>query len=321
MKQFLKLVTLGLALAIGTVAHAAYPEKPIRLIVPWAAGGSSDAIARAVAQRMSETLGQPVVVDNRAGASGQIGTDAAAKAAPDGYTIAIVELPHAIAPALFHKLPYDLLRDFAPITRVGTSPLVLFVPSARYKNGEIKEFLQNARAKGGPVSLAHSGAGSVSHLTAELLGSRNRIKVLTVPYKGSAPALIDVAAGTVEGHFSTLASGSPLLSAGKVSALMVAGDARIAALPGVPTAREAGIEGIQVDQWWGLVAPATTPIPVLEKLRQEAAAAMAHPAVRERLNALAVDLKASSRDEFRSFMRTEVERWGVVVRDANVKLD
>lgn len=320
MKQYLKLAALGLALAIGTVAHAAFPDKPVRLIVPWAAGGSSDAIARAVAQRMSETMGQSVIVDNKAGASGQIGTDAAAKAAPDGYTIAIVELPHAIAPALFHKLPYDLLRDFAPITMVGTSPLVLFVPSARYKNGEIKEFLQSARAKGGPVSLAHSGAGSVSHLTAELLG-KNGIKVLTVPYKGSAPALIDVAAGTVEGHFSTLASGSPLLSAGKISALMVAGDSRIAALPGVPTAREAGVNGIQVDQWWGLVAPATTPIPVLEKLRQEAAAAMAHPAVRERLNALAVDLKASSRDEFRSFMRTEVERWGTVVREANVKVD
>ncbi|MDF2463147.1 MAG: putative BUG-like extracytoplasmic solute binding receptor,TTT family [Ramlibacter sp.] len=321
MKQFLKLAAVGLALAFGPVAHAAYPDKPIRLIVPWAAGGSSDAIARAVAQRMSETMGQSVIVDNRAGASGQIGTDAAAKSAPDGYTIAIVELPHAIAPALFHKLPYDLLRDFAPITMVGTSPLVLFVASTNYKNGEIKEFLKNTRAKDGPVSLAHSGAGSVSHLTAELLGSKNRMKVLTIPYKGSAPALIDVAAGTVEGHFSTLASGSPLLSAGKVSALMVAGDSRIAALPGVPTAREAGIEGIQVDQWWGLVAPATTPIPILEKLRQEAAAAMAHAAVRERLNALAVDLKPSSRDEFRSFMRAEVQRWGAVVREANVQLD
>ena len=321
MKQFLKLAAVGLAIAFGTVAHAAYPDKPIRLIVPWAAGGSSDAIARAVAQRMSETMGQSVIVDNRAGASGQIGTDAAAKSAPDGYTIAIVELPHAIAPALFHKMPYDLLRDFAPITMVGTSPLVLFVASSSYKNGEIKEFLKNARAKSGPVSLAHSGAGSVSHLTGELLGSRNRMKVLTIPYKGSAPALIDVAAGTVDGHFSTLASGSPLLSAGKISALMVAGDSRIAALPGVPTAREAGIEGIQVDQWWGLVAPATTPIPILEKLRQEASAAMGHAAVRERLNALAVDLKPSTRDEFRSFMRAEVQRWGTVVREANVQLD
>lgn len=321
MKQFLKLAAIGLAISFGTVAHAAYPDKPIRLIVPWAAGGSTDAIARALAQRMSETMGQSVIVDNRAGASGQIGTDAAAKSAPDGYTIGIVELPHAIAPALFQKLPYDILRDFAPITTVGTSPLVLFAASTSYKNGEIKEFLKNARAKGGPVSLAHSGAGSVSHLTAELLGSRNRMKVLTIPYKGSAPALIDVAAGTVEGHFSTLASGSPLLSAGKISALMVAGDSRIAALPGVPTAREAGIEGIQVDQWWGLVAPATTPIPILERLRQEAGAAMAHPAVRERLNALAVDLKASSREEFRSFLRAEVQRWGVVVREANVQLD
>lgn len=322
MKQFLKFAALGLSIAFGTVAQAAYPDKPIRLIVPWAAGGSSDAIARALAQRMSETMGQAVIVDNKAGASGQIGTDAAAKSSPDGYTIAIVELPHAIAPALLQKLPYDLLRDFAPISMVGTSPLVLFAASTSYKNGEIKAFLGKARAKGSPpVSLAHSGAGSVSHLTAELLGSKNRLKVLTVPYKGSAPALIDVAAGTVDGHFSTLASGNPLLSAGKLSALMVAGDSRIAALPGVPTAREAGVEGIQVDQWWGLVAPATTPVLILEKLRQEAAAAMAHPAVRERLNALAVDLKPSSREEFRSFMRAEVQRWGAVVREAKIQLD
>ncbi len=319
--NLLKSVTLGIALALGTVAHAAYPDKPIRLIVPWAAGGSTDAIARAVGQRLSETMGQPVIVDNKAGASGQIGTDAAAKAPPDGYTIAIVELPHAIAPALFHKLPYDLLRDFSPITLVGTSPLILFVSSRNYKTGEIRGFVENARAKGAPIALAHSGAGSVSHLAAELLGSRNRMKVLAIPYKGSAPALIDVAGGTVDGHFSTLASGSPLLSAGKISALMIAGNSRLAALQGVPTARESGIEGVEVDQWWGLVAPATTPIPILERLRQEVAAALAHPAVRDRLNALAIDLKDSSRDEFRAFMRAEVQRWGTVVREANVQLD
>lgn len=319
--NLLKSVTLSLTLALGAVAHAAYPDKPIRLIVPWAAGGSTDAIARAVAQRLSETMGQPVIVDNKAGASGQIGTDAAAKAAPDGHTIAIVELPHAIAPALFSKLPYDLLRDFSPITLVGTSPLILFVSSRDYKNGDIGGFMEKTRARGEPIALAHSGAGSVSHLAAELLGSRNRMKVLAIPYKGSAPALIDVAAGTVDGHFSTLASGNPLLSAGKISALMVAGQSRLAALPGVPTARESRIEGVQVDQWWGLVAPATTPVPVLERLRQEVAAALAHPAVRDRLSALAIDLKDSSRDEFGAFLRAEVQRWGTVVREANVKLD
>lgn len=319
--NILKSITLALALTLGAAAHAAYPDKPIRLIVPWAAGGSTDAIARAVAQRMSETMGQSVFVDNKAGASGQIGTDTAAKAAPDGYTISIVELPHAIAPALFQKLPYDLLTDFAPITMVGTSPLVLFVPSAAYKNGDMKAFMKAARAKGGSVALAHSGAGSVSHLAAVQLGAKNHIKVLTIPYKGSAPALIDVSAGIVEGHFSTLASGNPLLSAGKLSALMVAGNTRIAALPDVPTASESGIEGVQVNQWWGLVAPATTPIPILERLRQEVAAALVHPVVRDRLNALAVDLQASSRDEFREFLRAEVQRWGTVVRDANVKLD
>jgi len=319
--NLLQSLTLGLALVLGTVAHAAYPDKPIRLIVPWAPGGSTDAIARALAQRLGETMGQTVIVDNKAGASGQIGTDAAAKAAPDGYTIAIVELPHAIAPALFQKLPYDLLRDFSPITMIGTSPLVLFVSSRNYKNGEIGSFVADARAKGTPIALAHSGAGSVSHLAAELFGSRNRMKVLAVPYKGSAPALIDVAAGTVDGHFSTLASGKPLLSAGKISALVVAGHSRLPALPGVPTARESRIEGVQVAQWWGLVAPATTPIAILERLREEVAAALAHSTVRDRLNALAIDLKDSSRDEFRAFLRAEVQRWGTVVREANVQLD
>jgi len=317
MKQFLKLATAVLAIACGTLAQAAYPDKPIRLIVPWAPGGSTDAIARAVAQRMSETMGQPVIVDNKAGASGQSGTDAAAKAHPDGYTIAIIELPHAIAPALFQKLPYDLLQDFAPITLIGTSPMVLFAPSSGYRNGEVGEFMKNARARG--VSLAHSGSGSVSHLSAELLAARNRVKVMTIPYKGSAPALIDVAAATVEGHFSTLASGASLLGAGKISALMVAGKSRIAALPNVPTATESGVQGVQIDQWWGLVAPATTPIPVLEKLRIEVGAALAHSSVRERLNSLAIDLQGSTRDGFRSFMRAEVQRWEAVVRDSNVQ--
>jgi tripartite-type tricarboxylate transporter receptor subunit TctC len=321
MKHFLRGATAGLALALCLAAHAAYPDKPIRLIVPWAPGGSTDAIARAVAQRMSETLGQSVVVDNKSGASGQIGTDAAAKAAPDGYTIAIVELPHAIAPAVFAKLPYDLLRDFTPVTLLGTSPLVLFVGNAGHKTGDIKGFLKDAKARGVPVAMAHSGSGSVSHLAGELLAARSGIKVMPVPYRGSAPALTDVAGGLVSGHFATLASGSSLLSAGRLSALMVASHTRVRALPGVPTAREAGLDGMQIDQWWALVAPATTPVPVVERLRSEAAAALAHPAVRDRLDSLAIELKPSSRDELRAFMRSEVQRWGAIARAAGAKAD
>ena len=312
------LVASTLALG-GTLSHAAYPDKPVKLIVPWAPGGSTDAIARAIAQRMSVTLGQSVVVDNRSGASGQIGTDAAAKAAPDGYTLAIVELPHAIQPAVVAKLPYDLLRDFTPVSMVGTSPLVLFANPAEFKAGDVKAFVQRGKNPKAPLAIAHSGAGSSSHLAAEVFASRGDFKYVAVPYRGSAPALTDVAAGMVAGHFATLASGSSLHGAGKLAPLVVTGPKRLAALPTVPTAREAGIEGMDFNQWWAVVAPATTPIEVIERLRTEIAAALAHPSTRERLSTLGIELKASSRDELRSFMRGEVERWGAIARKAGVK--
>jgi tripartite-type tricarboxylate transporter receptor subunit TctC len=315
---------LILALAAGLLlasspAHAQYPDKPVRLIVPWAPGGSTDAIARAIAQRMSETMGQSVIVDNRSGAAGQIGTDAAAKAAPDGYTIVIVELPHAIQPAVVAKLPYDLLRDFTPVSLVGTSPLVLFATPSDHKSGDMRGFLERARTTKAPLAIAHSGAGSSSHLAGEVLAGKGGFKIVPVPYRGSAPALTDVAAGLVAGHFATLASGSSLHGAGKLSALMVTGPARLPALPGVPTAREAGIDGMDFGQWWAVVAPATTPVPVVERLRTEVAAALAHPATRERLTSLGIELKGSTRDELRAFMRGEVQRWSAIAREAGVK--
>ncbi|MBA3592693.1 MAG: tripartite tricarboxylate transporter substrate binding protein [Polaromonas sp.] len=319
MNRLLPLLISALVGLSGAGAHAAYPDKPIRLIVPWAPGGSTDAIARAVAQRMSETMGQSVVVDNRSGASGRIGTEAAAKALPDGYTFAIVELPHAIAPAVFAKMPYDLLRDFSPISMVGSSPLVLFVSASQYKNGDIRAFLKNGKGSDAPFALAHSGNGSISHLSSELFAGATGLKINPIPYRGSAPALTDVVAGTVTGHFATMASGNSLLSAGKLSALMVTGASRLPGLPEVPTAKEAGIAGMQFNQWWALVAPATTPIEIIERLRKEAMAALAHPSTRDRLTTLGIDLKGSSRDELRAFMRNEVEQWGAVVRKAGIR--
>lgn len=314
------LAAAALAVAASAV-HAAYPDKPVKLIVPWAPGGSTDAIARAIAQRMSASLGQSVVVDNRSGASGQIGTEAAAKSAPDGYTLAIVELPHAIQPAVVARLPYDILRDFTPVSLVGTSPLVLFASPADFKAGDVKGFTQRAKSPKGSLAIAHSGAGSSSHLAAEVFASRGGFKYVAVPYRGSAPALTDVAAGMVAGHFATLASGSSLYGAGKLSPIVVTGPARLAALPNVPTAREAGIEGMDFEQWWAVVAPATTPIEIIERLRTEIAAALAHPSTRERLSTLGIELKGSTRDELRSFMRGEVERWGAIARKAGVKAE
>jgi tripartite-type tricarboxylate transporter receptor subunit TctC len=302
---------------LGPSAQAAYPDRPIRLIVPWAAGGSTDALARAVAQHMSETMGQSVVVDNRSGGSGRIGTDAAAKSAPDGYTIAIVELPHAIAPAVFIKMPYDLLRDFTPVSLLGTSPLMLFVNASQYRGG-VQEYLKDGRASATPLALAHSGNGTISHLAGELFAGATRVKLNPIPYRGSAPALVDVAAGLVTGHFATYASGAPLLGAGKISALMVTGTSRLAALPNVPTALEAGIPGLAFSQWWALVAPAGTPTDVVQRLNKEVAAALAHAATRDRLTALGIDVKPSTPGELRSFMRSEVGHWADVVRRAGI---
>lgn len=318
-RKFSAILVASALTLVGTQAHAVYPDKPVRLIVPWAPGGSTDAIGRAIAQRMSATLGQSVVVDNRSGASGQIGTDAAAKAAPDGYTLAIVELPHAIQPAVVAKLPYDLLRDFTPVSMVGTSPLVLFGNPADFKAGDVKAFIQRGKNANAPLAIAHSGGGSSSHLAAEVFASRGGFKYTAIPYRGSAPALTDVAAGTVAAHFATLASGSSLYGAGKLTPLVVTGPKRLAALPSVPTAREAGIEGMDFNQWWAVVAPATTPIEIIERLRAEIAAALAHPSTQERLSTLGIELKGSSRDELRSFMRDEVQRWGVIARQAGVK--
>lgn len=310
---------LAATLFWGMAAHAAYPDKPIRLIVPWAPGGSTDAIARAIAQRMSQTMGQSVVVDNRSGASGQIGTDAAAKAVADGYTLAIVELPHAIQPAVVAKLPYDLLRDFTPVSLVGTSPLVLFANPAEFKTGDIKAFMARAKNAKAPLPIAHSGAGSSSHLAAEVLAAQASFKYIPVPYRGSAPALTDVAAGLVSAHFATLASGSSLQSAGKLTPLFITGARRLDALPNVPTAKEAGIDGVEMLQWWAVVAPATTPIEIVERVRSEITAALAHPTTKERLSTLGIELKGSTRDELRTFMRAEVQRWGEIAKKAGVK--
>jgi tripartite-type tricarboxylate transporter receptor subunit TctC len=293
-------------LLLHSKAWANFPDKPLKIVVPWAPGGSTDAIARALAGRLGETLGKAVIVDNRPGAAGQIGTDAAAKSAPDGYTLALVELPHAIAPSVVAKLPYDLLRDFAPITMIGTSPLVLFAGMGT-ENKDFKEFIKTANKLSAPPAIAHSGAGSISHLAGELLTSKSKIKFNLVPYRGSAPALTDVASGIVAAHFATLASGAPLLAQGKVRALAVTSPRRVN-LPGlesVPTLSELGIKEMEINQWWAMVAPA---------LRNDTVAALNFPSVKERLSTLGVELKGSSRDELRAFMRTETFRWAEIAK-------
>jgi len=308
-----------LAVLGATQACAAYPDKPIRLVVPWAAGGSTDAVARAIGQQMSSALGQEIVVENRAGGSGMIGTQAAARAPADGYTITIVELPHAIAPSVIAKIPYDLQRDFAPIGLIGTSALMLFTGAAVPAHQTLAQWLGDARAKAGALALAHSGNGAVSHLAGEILQRRTGVQLNLVPYRGSGPALSDVAGGQVSAHFSTLASASALVAAGRVKPVAVASAKRLPVMPDVPTLAELGVPDMVIEQWWGLVAPAGTPAPVIERLRTELNAALGQPVVRERLRVLAIEKQPGTPAAFAQFIASETRRWGQVARDAGLK--
>lgn len=309
-------------LALGSApAWAAYPDKPIKIIVPWATGGSTDAITRVLAQRLSEGLKQPVVVDNKPGGAGHVGIDMAAKSAPDGYTLAIVELSHVYAPAVVANLPYDMLRDFTPVTLVGTSPMVLFT-GVGPENSDFKTFLKTASTtKGGPPAMANSGTGSISHLVGELFSQETKIKFNMVPYRGGAPAMVDLAAGQVSSYFATLATGASLMSAGKVKALAVTGRKRsdVPILRSLPTMTELGLKNMDVAQWWALVAPATTPLEVTERLRLELLTAMSDFKVVERMSALGVEMKGTSRDQLRGFLRAESERWRNLARAVGLK--
>ncbi len=311
------LTAAAAAVALPRMAFAAYPDKPIKIIVPWAPGGSTDAIARALSVSMGEGLKQTVIVDNRAGAGGQIGTDFAAKSAPDGYTLAIVELPHAIAPAVVAKLPYDLLRDFSPISLIGTSPLILFANPAM---ADVKGFLK-ASTPSAPAAIAHSGTGTSSHLVGEMFAKASKNKFTQVPYRGSAPALIDVAAGTVAGHFATVASGAALLSAGKIKPLAVTSRKRMetANMSNIPTMAELGYKDFDVTQWWALVAPATTSIDTLEMIRTQMLKSLTDQKMFDRLSSLGIDLKGFTRDATRAFMRSEGARWQAVAREIGLQ--
>jgi tripartite-type tricarboxylate transporter receptor subunit TctC len=320
MKRILRWCGLAAATLLAMQsALAAYPDKPIRLVVPWATGGSTDALARVVGQRMGATLGQEVLVENRAGAGGSLGVAAVAKAAPDGYTLTIIELPHAIAPAIVAKLPYDLGRDFAPISLIGTSALMLFTNPAVTGHQNVAGLLADARARPAALALAHSGNGASSHLAGELLQVRAGVRLNMVPYRGSGPALTDLAGSQVAAHFATLASATSLVSAGKVKPIAVASTRRMPVMPEVPTLAEAGVPGMVIEQWWGLVAPTGTPPAIIERLRTELEAALGHPSVREQLRLLAIEKQTNSPAEFGRFVESEMRRWGQVARDAGLK--
>ena len=298
-----------------------YPSKPIRMIVPFAPGGNVDINARAVAPALGQLLGQQVIVDNRAGAGGTIGTDAVAKSPPDGYTLLMASSSIMTnGPALYPKLPYDILRDFAPVGRIAVVPLVLIVhPSLPARN--TKELVAVAKAQGGKLVMANAGIGTTNHLIAELFMIRTGARMTLIPYKGSAPALVDLVAGHVYGHVDQISSALPYIRAGRVRPIAVTTATRAAALPEVPTLAESGVPGFDASTVTGVLAPSATPREVIARLNAALVKILGTAAVKERFAALGAEVQASSSEELAAYIREDLAQWIKVVKQAGIKLE
>jgi tripartite-type tricarboxylate transporter receptor subunit TctC len=300
---------------------ADYPSKPIRWISPWPPGGANDVFSRDIGRKLSDAFGQPVIVDNRPGAAGTIGSDVAAKAPADGYTVVMGSSPtHAIAPSLYPQLPYDPVRDFTAVTLVGTVPNVLVVhPALAAKN--VKELIALAKASPGRLNFASAGNGTSQHLSGELFKTLAGVDMVHVPYKGTAPAMVDLIAGQVQLAFDNVTTIVPYIQAGKLRALAVTPAKRSAILPDVPTVAEAGVPGYEASVWFGVFAPAGTPQPVIARLHAEILKALNTADLRARMVAMGTDISGMGPAEFQAFVRKEVPKWAEVVRKANVKIN
>jgi tripartite-type tricarboxylate transporter receptor subunit TctC len=308
------------ATAAFTAAGADYPQKPIRLIVPFAAGGGNDAVARTIAQRLSVGLAQQVVVDNRAGAGGIVGAELAAKAAPDGYTLFLGGVgSHAINPGVHRNLPYDPVKDFAPVSLIASAPLILVVNPAVPANS-LREFIALAKANPQTLNYASNGSGSSSHLAAVMFESMTGTRMTHVPYKGLAPALVDLLAGQVQAMFSSVVAILPHVQAGKLRALAVTGEKRLALIPDVPTVAEAGVAGYQAVSWYGILAPAGTPPDIIRKLNDEIVKAIRQPDMKQAFALEGAEPVGSSPQEFAAHIRAELSRLGKVAREAKIEL-
>jgi tripartite-type tricarboxylate transporter receptor subunit TctC len=307
------------ALAVSlAVAAQNYPTKPVRFVVPFAPGGSTDTLARAMALKLPEHLGQQVVIDNRTGANGDIGMLLVAKAPPDGYTIVLGYIANlGIGPSLY-KMPYDPVKDFAPVTQVaGASNIMTAHPSVPAKN--LKEFFAYAKANPGAINFATSGVASVGHLTGEYLNQLAGIKMVHVPYKGSGQAISDLVGGHVKVMISGMASTLPHVKTGKLRALAVTGLQRSDAAPDVPTIAESGFPGFEARSWFGVLAPANTPKPVVSRLHGDIVKALQHPDVTQRLTAIGFDIVGSTPEEFGAYIRSEIKKWEKVVKASGAK--
>ena len=315
----MKLLVAALLLWAGLASAQTYPSKPIRYIVPFPPGGSSDLIARAIAPMMSEKLGQPIIIENRPGAGGMLGVDQVAKAAPDGYTIGLAAAGALSSNVhLYPKMPFDPEKDLAPISNLAMIPFFLVAhPSAA---SSIRELIEQAKARPGALSYGHGGQGSTMHLAGELLNMLARVNVQSVPYKGSAPVSSDVLGNQIPFGVVDVPSAISNVRAGKMRALAVTSKTRIAAAPDVPTFEEAGVPGYEAVGWFGSVAPAGTPKEIIQRLNLETRNALAAPDVRERVIAAGTEPATTTPEEFAAYIREETKKWGEVVKAGNIKL-
>ncbi len=319
--RFSCMVTLALACnAAMAKTNIAYPAKAIRLIVPFGTGSTTDMLARFVGQKLVEAWGQPVVIDNRAGAGGNIGTDMVAKAAGDGYTLLMAAGSHTINPALSRTLPYDAVKDFAPIMMIGSAPQLL-VATASLPANSVRDLIALATGKPGQFRYASGGNGSPSHLAMELFKSMARIDMTHVPYRGGDPVLSALLSGEMHLYFGNIRAMMPQVNAGKLKALGVTSPNRSPAVPEIPTISESGVAGYTMLAWWGLLAPAATPKPIVSQWHREVTRILQDKAVRDRLAAIGIDIANSNPESFGELIRKEIATWRQVVKTAGIRVD
>ena len=315
-------IVAALLTGSSLAAHAqAWPDRPLRFIVPFPPGGSTDTVARAIAERLRERIGQPVAVDNKAGAGGTIGSGIAANAPPDGYTLLIgTSSTHAIAPGVFSKLPYEPTRDFSPITLIG-SATVMLVTNPSVPARSVAELIALAKSQPRLLTFASSGTGGVSHLIGEYFKSRADIELLHVPYKGDTPMIADLIGGQVSLAFGTAVAFLPHVQKGALHALAVTNAKPSAIAPGLPTIADSGLPGFEALQWFGILMPANTPKAIVDRMNREIVAILGMPDIRDRFTSMGIDIAASSPEEFATFMASEAAKWQKIAKDAKVTVN
>jgi tripartite-type tricarboxylate transporter receptor subunit TctC len=314
------LALLGVLFALNVYGQDAWPSRPVRFILPFPPGGGTDILGRMIAERLSAHLGQPVVTENRGGAGGNVGAEAAARSAPDGYTIVLVAPSLAISPSLYSKINYDPVKDFAPISLVATVPNVMITqPSLPVQN--LQEFIAYVKSKPGQLNFGSGGAGTSNHLAGELFNLVTGTKLVHIPYKGVNLAMQDVLSGNVHLVFIGIPAAAPHVKAGKLRALALVAPQRSAALPDVPTVAEAGLREFEVTTWYGVLAPAGTPRNVITRLNGELVKIMHSPELKDKLAAMGTDPLTGTPEEFAAYIKSEIAKWGDVIRKAGVKAD